>query len=267
MPFEEVALRRPNTRSASQASVAITATLGLRIWFRRQFATDMSGWGRGTRTALLVGTGIDHGKVRVVRHPHGSASVRMMARGSFSISFGKVPELGEELREVAPTDPVKIDVDTIEVELPWAFAKRKVKISAESKLPRAANIAAPPERMNSVVPSPCLEPLRRPEPVPPPVTPLARTKISISHGGIEISDERIIYNGKTAPIIESQARFLGVLLVGLGNVMVTGDIIQRTGRSAEELRGDFIDLQRPLQQIGLKLSPVGRMGYCLAKDS
>lgn len=269
MGFTEAIIVRSNQnkRFGPQAKVAVTQRYGFRVWVRARLAEEM-GWTKEDHVALFIGEGDDAKKVRLVRKPDGIARLLMLRGGAWCVSFNRA--LGTEIHPSELAQAKKIDADTIEIVLPDWTAKvtTRLKFSDEQpaeKLPPAPNL--PP--VLKPVPPKIRQPARVNGVVSEPAVNAKPRGFHVERMGIDVTllgdKGKIVFNQRSLTLLESQAYFLRTLVEGFGGVMVTADIIQKTGSTAEEIRGDFMDLQRPLQEIDLKLTYVRNFGYCLSK--
>lgn len=247
MAFEIVEIRRYAARDPKLASVSISPRNGLCIGFARE-AAEQLGATDGTRWGLLIGSGDDAGKIRLVRNDKGAAA-RRIGTGGRVINFGRSASLGftEADKEYMPFKA--IDKDTIEVDLPqW-----ELRVDAR-----------PAEDDDDEQPAP-VTPKRKPSPGKR-AEPLTLHDVTIDP---TFDNETIEHDGETQEITTNQCAVLIALLRVFPGVVGDDHLCKRilsgVKHPEESLKTIISDLHTGLRTLGLDVQAVKGVGLKLAK--
>lgn len=282
MPFVDVAERvstRPEQLPASirlklRKSGRPACVVGL-----RRVILQKAKW-TSCDVKLQIGSGEDAGKMRLCKAPEGQgvAPLRFLKKDSAVVDLGFIAAFGMKPKVSTAIEAKIVDPNTIELMLPnWEEVADAVDDDDPEEDPPARAAAPEPEKFRPEPRSPSLD-NRAPRPQTPPLRignghEAAKNAPPIEKFGVRVlfgPTPAIFYDGENLPLSDRQATFLGHLVRGLGQIMLTADLVQRmdipASGGAAIVADEFEALKPRLAEIGLGLRHVQKMGYSLSKN-
>lgn len=291
MPFNDIEVRveaRPEQMPASirlrpRRHGRVSCIVGIRMALLSQFD-----WKAGEMVKVQIGTAEQAGLMRLVRvKDKGVGALRAMKNRSGVIDLGFIEAFGTQGKVKMPVQAVKIDRDTIQINLPdWDnvdnefFDENTADKDNDDDDGDDADNESEAEKPALETPVPKSRAARPTPPVPaapqkaPPLRALHETAAGSSdvthHGtGITVSRQRgVLRVGNDEwNLSEREALILAPLVSCFGTILGSGHLIQRAGLPASS--GASIisvvvgELESILKKAGLKIVHTRGIGYCL----
>lgn len=279
MPFEVYELQKPKARYGASLRIKRKKSSempGVMLGLKSEVIQE-AGWTEDwpTHVELLIGTGEDNGKIRLVPAARGAYVKRIgggrgniIMRGA-ALDLGYVEPLGREERDKTSAVACILDSGGIEIELPdWTLDKSEQK-------PKDEELPNPMTSRSHVEGKMIASHPRMPSPGPA-TKPNGRSRKIVEKLGVLLDasiDPPVIlsHNGERLELTKKQAAILAPLVLGLGGLILTSDLITASSKagcalSASQIADEADELSPCLADLALKLAHTPKMGYTLRKE-
>lgn len=258
-PEYEAAVRNILRNNAKRPALQIT----LKGAFTRALE-----WKTGHAVGLLVGTGDDAGKIRLIGKTNAViAHIRRLSHGGVHVDLGHVEQFPENWQRKIQCRATIIDPDTVEIVIPEDRSAGDDDDDEEDD--DSGEVAASPPAPRAVAPD-------NPAPVAAPAKHAVPGHASESHltlHGITVDltpdDEKVTHAGKTMELTERQARLVLMMLRAMpspvGREFVLNKLFGVSSIGSTQLDLLARDLQKALVTVGLEMHVAKGVGFTLRR--